>query len=92
MLSLNKVTKSYKVGTFGGQDLIAVRDVSFDINPGEVVSLIGESGSGETTVGKMVLKLISITSGSITMDGVDVSSIRGGAVKPRTSPQKTVTA
>jgi peptide/nickel transport system ATP-binding protein len=82
MLSLNKVTKSYKVGTFGGQDLIAVRDVSFDINPGEVVSLIGESGSGKTTVGKMVLKLISITSGSITMDGVDVSSIRGGAVKP----------
>jgi peptide/nickel transport system ATP-binding protein len=82
MLSLNKISKSYKVGTFGGQDLVAVRDVSFDINPGEVVSLIGESGSGKTTVGKMILKLISITRGSITMDGVDVSSIRGSAVKP----------
>ena len=82
MLSLNKVSKSYKIGTFGGKDLVAVRDVSFDINPGEVVSLIGESGSGKTTVGKMILKLISITRGSISMDGTDVSSIQGSAVKP----------
>ena len=81
MLSLNRVSKIYKVGTFGGKDLLAVRDVSFDINPGEVVSLIGESGSGKTTVGKMVLKLISISRGSITLDGLDVGSIGGSDVK-----------
>jgi peptide/nickel transport system ATP-binding protein len=81
MLSLNRVSKVYKVGTFGGKDLLAVRDVSFDINPGEVVSLIGESGSGKTTVGKMVLKLISISRGSITLDGLDVGSIGGSDVK-----------
>jgi peptide/nickel transport system ATP-binding protein len=81
MLSLDRVSKSYKVGTFGGKELAAVRDVSFDVNTGEVVSLIGESGSGKTTIGKMVLKLIEISRGSITLDGIDVASINGGDVK-----------
>ena len=81
MLSLNRVSKFYKIGTFGGKELAAVRDVSFDVNRGEVVSLIGESGSGKTTIGKMVLKLIEISRGSITFDGRDVAGIKGGAVK-----------
>jgi peptide/nickel transport system ATP-binding protein len=81
MLSLNRISKTYKTGTFGGKDLVAVRDVSFDINPGEVISLIGESGSGKTTVGKMVLKLIDITKGSITLDGVDVAHKQGAELK-----------
>jgi peptide/nickel transport system ATP-binding protein len=81
MLRLDRVSKIYKTGTFGGKDLVAVRDVSFDVNPGEVISLIGESGSGKTTVGKMILKLISISRGSISLDGEDVSSISGSAVK-----------
>jgi peptide/nickel transport system ATP-binding protein len=81
MLSLDRVTKVYKIGTFGGKDLVAVRDVSFDVETGEVVSLIGESGSGKTTVGKMILKLIEISGGTITLDGEDVSGVRGSAVK-----------
>ena len=81
MLSLKRISKSYKVGTFGGKDFLAVRDVSFDINEGEVVSLIGESGSGKTTVGKMVLKLIEITRGAIVLDGVDVASVKGADLK-----------
>jgi peptide/nickel transport system ATP-binding protein len=81
MLSLNRVSKYYKVGTFGGKELAAVRDVSFDVDAGEVVSLIGESGSGKTTIGKMVLKLIDISRGSITCDGQDVTGLHGGAVK-----------
>jgi peptide/nickel transport system ATP-binding protein len=81
MLSLNRVSKNYKIGTFGGKDFTAVRDVSFDIAEGEVVSLIGESGSGKTTVGKMILKLIDISRGSIVLDGVDVSTVKGNDVK-----------
>jgi oligopeptide/dipeptide ABC transporter ATP-binding protein len=75
MLKLERVTKVYKVGTFGGEELIAVRDVSFEVRPGEVVSLIGESGSGKTTVGKMILRLTPVTSGAITVDGVDVAGL-----------------
>jgi oligopeptide/dipeptide ABC transporter ATP-binding protein len=81
MLSLDRVSKTYKVGTFGGKELVAVRDVSFDVKPGEVVSLIGESGSGKTTIGKMILKLIDINRGSISYDGTDLAGIRGGALK-----------
>jgi ABC-type oligopeptide transport system ATPase subunit len=76
MLKLEKISKVYKVGVFGGKDLTAVREVSFEVRPGEVVSLIGESGSGKTTIGKMVLRLTSISSGAITLDGVDVSTVR----------------
>ena len=75
MLKLDAVTKVYKVGTFGGSEFTAVSGISFAIEPGEVVSLIGESGSGKTTVGKMILRLTRVTAGSITFDDQDVSAL-----------------
>lgn len=78
MLELRHISKVYKIGAFGGQELHAVNDVSFDIKEGEVVSLIGESGSGKSTIGKMILRLIPITSGQIIVDGVDISTLKGG--------------
>ena len=57
MLRLDDVTKVFKSGTFGGAEVTAVAGVSFEVKPGEVVSLIGESGSGKTTVGRMILRL-----------------------------------
>ncbi|GGS68099.1 oligopeptide ABC transporter ATP-binding protein [Planobispora rosea] len=72
MLKLDNVTKVYRVGAFGGKTLTAVGDVSFDVRPGEVVSLIGESGSGKSTIGKMILGLTPVTGGSITLDGAPV--------------------
>jgi peptide/nickel transport system ATP-binding protein len=81
MLRLDGVSKVYRVGTFGGKELRAVSDVSFDVKDGEVVSLIGESGSGKSTIGRMILRLISISSGTILFDGVDISTLTGGALK-----------
>jgi peptide/nickel transport system ATP-binding protein len=81
MLTLDEVSKVYKVGTFGGKSLVAVNDVSFDVGDSEVVSLIGESGSGKTTIGKMILHLTSISSGAIRFNGVDVSRLNGRARK-----------
>ena len=81
MLSLDRVSKTYKVGTFGGKDLLAVRDVSFDIPSGEVVSLIGESGSGKSTIGRMILRLSPVTLGAIRFKGEDVSKLEGRALK-----------
>jgi ABC-type glutathione transport system ATPase component len=81
MLKLDGVSKVYKVGTFGGKRLLAVNNVSFDVQDSEVVSLIGESGSGKTTIGKMILHLAPITSGTIGLDGVDVSKLKGNALK-----------
>jgi len=81
MLSLDRVSKTYRVGTFGGKLLPAVSDVTLGIPDGEVVSLIGESGSGKSTIGKMILRLISITDGTITFDGTDVGALKNRALR-----------
>jgi peptide/nickel transport system ATP-binding protein len=81
MLKLENVSKIYKIGTFGGKELHAVRNVSFEINEGETVSLIGESGSGKSTIGKMILRLIPISLGSIIYQGRDISKIKGKDLK-----------
>ncbi|MEW5829503.1 MAG: ABC transporter ATP-binding protein, partial [Chloroflexota bacterium] len=48
---------------------------------GEVVSLIGESGSGKSTIGKMILRLVSISDGTISLDDLDISALKGEALK-----------
>ncbi|MBK5227596.1 MAG: ABC transporter ATP-binding protein [Actinobacteria bacterium] len=67
MISLKNVTKRY-----GGASGVAVEDLSLDINRGETVVLVGPSGCGKTTTMKMINRLIEPTSGSLTVDGVDV--------------------
>jgi peptide/nickel transport system ATP-binding protein len=81
MLKIEHLSKVYKVGTFGGQELHAVNQVSFDVEDGQIVSLIGESGSGKSTIGKMILGLISKSSGSICFDSAETSSLKNGTLK-----------
>ena len=71
---LDGCTKVYRVGSFGTRRLTAVSDVSFAVRAGEVVSLIGESGSGKSTIGRMILRLSPVTSGTIRFKGDDVST------------------
>ncbi|MEN8171475.1 MAG: dipeptide ABC transporter ATP-binding protein [Chloroflexota bacterium] len=59
----------------------AVDDVSFTINEGETLGLVGESGCGKTTVGHTMLQLLPHTSGSVTFDGIDVLSLKGRELK-----------
>ncbi len=81
MLELDRVSKVYRVGTFGGGRLVAVEDVSFTIAPGEIVALIGESGSGKSTIGRLILRLSSPTRGRVLLDGTDVARLRGAAAR-----------
>ncbi|WP_292718363.1 ABC transporter ATP-binding protein [Microbacterium sp. 13-71-7] len=78
-VSVRGLTKDYKIrqGQFRSVPFRAVDDVSFDIPKGKTLALVGESGSGKSTVAKMVLKLEEQTSGSIHIDGSDVSGLSG---------------
>ena len=54
----------------------AVDNVSFTINPGEIVGLLGHNGAGKTTIMKMLTGFLEPTSGTITVDGLSVSGDR----------------
>jgi oligopeptide/dipeptide ABC transporter ATP-binding protein len=76
------LTKHYPVrkGLFGGEvaRVRAVQEVSFSIKRNEVLGLAGESGSGKSTIGRLLLRLIEPTTGSVVFDGASV-----GAMTPR---------
>ncbi len=61
-------------GTGGGR-VQAVRGVSFTIGKGEILGLVGETGSGKTTVGKCVVRLLNPSAGTVRFDGQDITGV-----------------
>src|SRR5436190_20936980 len=53
----------------------AVDDVTFDMQPGETLGLVGESGCGKSTTGRTILRLIEPTSGEVTFQGKNVTTL-----------------
>jgi len=62
-------------------DTLAVDDVSLGVSAGEIVGLLGPNGAGKTTIISMVLGVLSPTSGSIRVDGLDVATHRSRALE-----------
>ncbi|ANN67437.1 dipeptide ABC transporter ATP-binding protein [Bordetella bronchialis] len=59
----------------------AVEKVSFDLYPGETLSLVGESGCGKTTTGRSLLQLVHSQGGTIEFDGRNIGALRGAAMQ-----------
>ena len=66
--------------TYPGADRPALEDVSFSVQPGEVVALVGPSGGGKTTAASLIPRFWDVDSGSVTMGGADVRELDGAAL------------
>jgi oligopeptide/dipeptide ABC transporter ATP-binding protein len=91
LLDVQQLTKHYPVdgGPLSrvlpgrqGRMLRAVDGVSFTIAPTETLGLVGESGCGKTTTGRLILRAIDPTAGRIIFDGQDVTALYGKALRP----------
>ncbi|MDX1572517.1 MAG: dipeptide ABC transporter ATP-binding protein [Methylophaga sp.] len=60
----------------------AVDGVSFQVNAGEIVALVGESGCGKTTLGRAILRLQDVTDGQILLNGQDITHLSAKAMRP----------
>ena len=86
MLEVRDLEKHFPVrkGLFGRVTghVHAVDGVSFTIDAGETLGLVGESGCGKTTVGRTVLRLLAPTAGSIRVDGDDITRLGNRELRP----------
>jgi oligopeptide/dipeptide ABC transporter ATP-binding protein len=77
-----KVWYPVKTGWFKAKQFVrAVDGVSFEIEPGTTMGLVGESGCGKSTLGRALVKLEEPRSGSFTIGGVDLSKLQGGELR-----------
>lgn len=81
MEKLLEVKNLKKYFPSGSQVVKAVDDVSFDVFRGETLGLVGESGCGKSTTGRMTIRLLDATEGSILYKGRDISTLKGSELR-----------
>ncbi|MFS0895672.1 methionine ABC transporter ATP-binding protein [Microbacterium sp. 179-I 3D3 NHS] len=76
IVTLTNVTKTYASRTRGDAEIVAVDDVSLSIDKGDVFGIIGYSGAGKSTLVRLINALEPATSGTITVDGTDITALK----------------
>jgi oligopeptide/dipeptide ABC transporter ATP-binding protein len=86
VLEVRDLTKRFEIrrGLFSRLSgyVHAVENVSFSIKPGQTLGLVGESGCGKTTVGRLILKLLEPTEGSIRLENRDITALSPKMMRP----------
>ncbi|MCK9900594.1 peptide ABC transporter ATP-binding protein [Parafrankia colletiae] len=90
LLSVRGLTVSFRARSGPSRRTTVLRDVSLDVRPGEIVGVIGETGSGKTTLARAIVGLAPSDAGVIDVDGTDIRRLRrrarrgfrrGGAIR-----------
>ncbi|HSX05127.1 MAG TPA: ABC transporter ATP-binding protein [Candidatus Saccharimonadales bacterium] len=81
LVALQKVSFAYPEAL----NKLAVKDFNLVIQPGEKIGLVGYSGSGKTTLTKLLMRFMDVTSGRLTIDGIDVRELRQTDLRARIS-------
>ncbi|WP_298972944.1 oligopeptide/dipeptide ABC transporter ATP-binding protein [uncultured Roseobacter sp.] len=85
ILQVSGLTKHFPIphGLLGRQEHIvrAVDDVSFNLEHGQTLALVGESGCGKTTLARMLLRLLDPTSGTVEIEGKDIATMSKAEIK-----------
>ncbi len=73
-ITFNKVSFAYE------PDRQILRDVSFTLKPGQKIALVGHSGSGKSTIGRLLFRFYDVTEGTIRIDGQDINDVTQGSL------------
>jgi oligopeptide transport system ATP-binding protein len=81
LLEVGGLSKRFGRSGRGRESVLAVDTVSFSLDWGRTLAIVGESGAGKSTVARMVLRLIEPDEGTISFDGIDVRALRAGQLR-----------
>ena len=81
MIEVRELSKIYRSGMLGREQKKALDGVSFTLADGETLGVIGESGCGKSTLSLILSKLLNASSGTVALNGQDVSALKGKALK-----------
>lgn len=82
LLIANELSLSYSMGrVITKRRIQALKDVSLELNEGEILSIVGESGSGKSSLAKCLLRLENVDQGTILYRGKDITRLKGNALK-----------
>lgn len=79
LIEVNNLQKFFNLGS--GKVLQAVNDISFHIEKGETVGVVGESGCGKSTAGRTIMRLYEPTGGSVNFNGENIYTMKGSKLK-----------
>ncbi|MFA1676767.1 ABC transporter ATP-binding protein [Rhizobium mongolense] len=85
LLKVENLTKHYPLGAGFLKNKMpvirAVEDVSFSVEPGETLCIVGESGCGKSTVARLLMRLMEPTGGRVLVEGTDIAGLKKGALR-----------